>query len=65
MNEKERLEEKAKELRDELKQLNMDLAWGKLEYDSLIREKKRELTKVLMDLELCKMNGLENNVRRK
>lgn len=64
MSEEERLEFEASRLRGELKELNMKKAMGQLENDDIIKEKKRELFKVLTDLELSKM-VIKNEGRRR
>lgn len=59
INEQERLENKAQELKEELKNLNFLNAKGDLKDDSIIKEKKQELVNTLVSLELSKINEIQ------
>ena len=65
MDEQERLEIESKRIKEELKQLNLSLALGKLKDDSIIKEKKAELVKIVTALELSKISNKEENIKRR
>lgn len=65
MDEQERLEIESKRIKEELKQLNLSLALGKLKDDSIIKEKKAELFKIVTALELSKISNKEENIKRR
>ena len=64
MDEQTRLELEVKQLKEELKKLHTSHAFGKLDDENIIKEKKRKLFEVSTSLELCKMNNKEDVKRR-
>ena len=65
MDEQERLENEAEKLRNEIKQLQISLRLGKIEDNTIIKEKRDKLFNVLFSLKLCKMNNKEDNNKRR
>ncbi len=65
MDEQERLENEAQNLKDEIKHLQKEQILGKLEDDAIIKEKRNELFKTLTSLELCKLNEKQTISKRR